>query len=245
MSDGPGRKQRPPRKKACNNCAKSKVRCGLEKPVCSRCQLNGRPCAYPASVTRQESPPAEVNSAVDPNASYSNPSGLATPHLDSAPEIRVPASYAPTPNLSSQFQRPVESVWQEKHKLDFTATDLVPSANAENIRDRWLRPYLPPLGQDQTPKVYHPFTLQYISQVLSTYPRCMLKDGGIPPIIHLAQVEGGKMPRALANCYSLVRMWEQAVPGSEAMVVNTLEREMERLAEEVLPPRCNPMNTPN
>lgn len=42
------------------------------------------------------------------------------------------------------------------------------------------------------------------------------------------------MPRALANCYSLVRLWQQAVPGSEAMVVSTLEREMERLAEEVL-----------
>lgn len=138
------------------------------------------------------------------------------------------------------------SGWREKQKLDFTAINLVPSANAENIRDRWLRPYiLPPLGRDQTPKVYHPFTVHYISQILSTYPRCMLKDGGIPPIIHLAQVEGGKMPRALANCYSLVRMWEQAVPGSEVMVVNTLEREMERLAKEVLSPRCNPMNTPS
>lgn len=34
--------------------------------------------------------------------------------------------------------------------------------------------------------------------------------------------EGGgvgedKMPWALANCYSIVRIWEQAVPGSEEM----------------------------
>ena len=118
-------------------------------------------------------------------------------------------------------------------QLDFTSIDLVPSANAEDIRDRWLRPYIrPPLGADEVPKVYHPFTLQYISRVLSTYPRYMLRDGGIPPIIHHTQVVG-QMPQALANCYSLVRMWEQAVPGSEAMVVDTLEKEMERLAEEV------------
>ncbi|THC96070.1 hypothetical protein EYZ11_004443 [Aspergillus tanneri] len=101
--------------------------------------------------------------------------------------------------------------------LDFTDVVLVPSVNAEDIRDRWL--------------------LQYISRVLSTYPRYMLKEGGVPPIIHSAQRHGTEMPRSLANCYSLVRMWEQAVPGSEMMVMNTVEQEMERLAEE--PPSQN------
>ncbi|KAE8342100.1 hypothetical protein BDV24DRAFT_130897 [Aspergillus arachidicola] len=60
----------------------------------------------------------------------------------------------------------------------------------------------------------------------------MLKDKDVPPIIHRSQIEGKELPRSLANCYSLVRMWEQAVPGSEMMVMSTLEKEMERLAEE-------------
>lgn len=69
----------------------------------------------------------------------------------------------------------------------------------------------------------------------------MLKDGGIPPFVHFTLVmqgkgEGGgdKLPWALANCYSIVRIWEQAVPRSEEMVVNTLAKEMERLVLEVL-----------
>ncbi|KAF9886368.1 hypothetical protein FE257_011513 [Aspergillus nanangensis] len=117
--------------------------------------------------------------------------------------------------------------------LDLTNIQLVPSSNAENIRDRWLRPYIMPAPEsDEVPKAYQPFTLQYISRILRTYSQRMLKDEDVPPIIHHAQVSGRKMPRALANCYSLVRMWENAVSGSETMVVNTIEKEMDRLAEE-------------
>jgi hypothetical protein len=119
-------------------------------------------------------------------------------------------------------------------ELDFTDIDLTPCPNADDIRDRWLRPYLlPPLGREEIPKAYHPFTLQYISVILKTYPRYLLKDGGFPPIIHHAQVNTIRMPQTLANCYSLVRMWEQAAPGSEAMVTGVVEAEMERLASEV------------
>lgn len=230
---------RPPRKKACNGCTKSKVRCTLEKPICTRCQLTGRTCQYPAWAPVQGSSPTDTSSTVNPGASYSGAPSFATPHQDPTPEVPIPLPYAPTPSSgvyspSIQFQRPVASDWRDTHSVDFTAIDLVPCANADDIRDRWLRPYiLPPLGADEIPKVYHPFTIQYISRVLSTYPRCMLKDKGIPPMIHSAQVDG-MIPRALANCYNLVRMWEQAVPGSEVMVVDTLEKEMERLSEEVL-----------
>ncbi|PIG83453.1 C6 finger domain protein [Aspergillus arachidicola] len=164
--------------------------------------------------------------------------------LQKTPELHIPApQYIPhlalihtawSPSSHFHVRRQVASGCRDGDGLDFRTVDLVPSANAEDIRDRWLRPYiLPPLGQDEIPKVYHPFTLQYISRILSTYPRCMLKDKDVPPIIHRSQIEGKELPRSLANCYSLVRMWEQAVPGSEMMVMSTLEKEMERLAEEV------------
>ena len=61
----------------------------------------------------------------------------------------------------------------------------------------------------------------------------MLRDEEVPPIIHRLQVVGRRMPRALANCYSLARMWEQAAVGSEALVIETVEKEMERLENEV------------
>ena len=240
-TNSPRNKQRPPRKKACNNCTKSKVRCSLEKPVCSRCQSSGRTCEYPTSALGQSSLSTEVNFGIDPDASYSSGSVLANPNLNSVSDVSIPTTWS----RPSQLQRGTVGDWQDKNKLDFTNIDLAPSTNAEDIRDRWLRPYIPPpLGQNEVPKVYHPSTLQYISRVLSTYPRCMLGNGNIPPIIHHAQVERGEIPHALANCYTLVRMWEQAVPGSEEMVVKTLEKEMERLAEEVSP-RCDNMSTPS
>lgn len=95
--------------------------------------------------------------------------------------------------------------WEDKGRLDFLTVDLIPSVNAEDIRDRWLRSYiLPPLGHDEIPKVYHPFTLQYISRILKTYPRCLLKDAYVTPIIHRTQVQGKELPHSLANCYTLV-----------------------------------------
>lgn len=234
-------KQRPPRKKACNSCTKSKVRCSLEKPVCSRCRSTGRVCEYSVSALAQDSPPGEGVLTEDTGAAYTGPAIYSTPRFDSVSAMPIPLPLANTPSStawspSSHFhvRRQVASGCRDGAGLDFRTVDLVSSANAEDIRDRWLRPYiLPPLGQDEIPKVYHPFTLQYISRILSTYPRCLLKDKDVPPIIHRAQIEGKELPPSLANCYSLVRMWEQAVPGSEMMVMSTLEKEMERLSEEV------------
>lgn len=43
-------------------------------------------------------------------------------------------------------------------------------------------------------------------------------------------------PLALANCFTLVRMCMQAAPGSEAIVIQTVQSEMDRLAEVSLSP---------
>ncbi|PYH99764.1 hypothetical protein BO71DRAFT_468027 [Aspergillus ellipticus CBS 707.79] len=236
-SPHPNRGERPPpRKKACQSCTRSKVRCDLERPACSRCRSLDRPCEYPSHPVFSN-PRVEPNYAVqtssverDPDLSILGTSGLEQP---SGMPIAVPYGLeSPIWTPPSQPRRQVtRNVRREG--LDFENIDLVPRENAEDIRDRWLRPYiLPPLGRDEVPKAYHPFTLQYISMVLSTYPRSMLKDGDTPPIVHQMQIVEQRMSRALANCYSLVRMWEQAAVGSETLVVDTVEKEMERLANE-------------
>ncbi|OOF91400.1 hypothetical protein ASPCADRAFT_155117 [Aspergillus carbonarius ITEM 5010] len=220
----------PPRKKACQGCTKSKVRCDLERPACSRCRSLGRPCEYPAR------PPAEVTYTVPTN---SHDTELVLPIFNTPPIHPAPEMPIPLPSFSSPVwtpRLPPRQLREESNGLDFTFIELVPSEDAAGIRDRWLRPYiLPPLGQNEVPKTYHPFTLQYISRILSTYPRCMLRDEEVPPIIHRLQVVGRRMPRALANCYSLARMWEQAAVGSEALVIETVEKEMERLENEEPP----------
>ncbi|OJJ80828.1 Zn(II)2Cys6 transcription factor domain-containing protein [Aspergillus glaucus CBS 516.65] len=194
------RQRAPPRKKACSNCTRSKVRCDFERPACSRCRSRGQNCEYLVNV------------------------GVNAP-------VHFP--FSAITSAQNQPQTRPEQHKETKTELDLRVVYLAPSANAGDIRDRWLRPYILPLTEgEEIPKAYHPFTLQYIARILCTYPRRMLKDGGLPPIIHSVQIAGKEMPRALANCYSLVRMWEQAVPGSEAMAVSIVENEMRRLAEE-------------
>ncbi|PWY75456.1 hypothetical protein BO70DRAFT_97343 [Aspergillus heteromorphus CBS 117.55] len=223
----------PPRKKACQSCTKSKVRCDLERPVCSRCKSLGRPCEYPSNPPVSV-PPTEPNYTTRERSIERTPvlSILGTPGLGQTSGMPIAVPYGLETPIWSPPIHPRRQVIRSGRELDLRNIDLVPSGNAEDIRDRWLRPYiLPPLGRDEVPKAYHPFTLQYISMTLSTYPRSMLKDGDVPPIVHRLQV-GRQMPPAMANCYSLVRMWEQAAAGSEALVVDTVEKEMERLANE-------------
>lgn len=238
---------RPPRRKACSNCIKSKVRCTLDRPACSRCRVTGRNCDYGTTTLAlgqrhssrlQEGHSGEADSLESQSVLSPPVPEISSRVLQTPPSL----SYTPSPSANNiiwdpptqQAQGlPVEAPSKGK-ELNFEAINLTPSSIAEDIRDRWLRPFfLPAHGRSETPKVCHPYTLQFLARILKTYPRYMLRDGLPPPIIHHVQVMENKTPRALANCYSLVRMWEQAVPGSEEIVMNTVAREMERLASEV------------
>lgn len=251
----PGKKPRTPRRKACGNCARSKARCSLEKPACSRCRLTDRNCVYEtaalASEQRnsrlaQEGLQAEPERLNCPRASFLLGSNCASTTLQtpvslsdaSAPSwspVDDTICYPPSQQLHGQYLKGTLG----NNELDFGDIDLTPTSEADRIRARWLRPYfMATLDRIEIPKVVLPYTIQFIKRTLRTYPRNMLKDGHVPPIIHQAQVKGSEVPRALANCYSLVRMWEHAVPGSEEVVLSTLKREMDRLSSEVCTSPC-------
>lgn len=66
----------------------------------------------------------------------------------------------------------------------------------------------------------------------------LLRKGNLPPYIHPAQLEGVNMPTPLANCLSLVKLWDGRVRGGELIVNETIKNEMERLYNEVLFPSC-------
>ncbi|KAL4787112.1 hypothetical protein BJX76DRAFT_41258 [Aspergillus varians] len=235
MTPAQGRqaKHHPPRKKACKSCTRSKVRCGLERPACARCTSIGRACEYttPSSVARIPDFHRQEDSPLGP-PNTGNP--LLHPSLaPSTSKLPSPGTGALLPTAIRTREHHITPDRTSEIVVDLTNTDLVPNDWANEIRDRWLRPYiLPPGGHDEIPKSYHPFTLQYISRVLATYPHRMLRDGDVPPIIHHTQVARDRMPLSLANCYTLVRMWVQAAPGSEGIVVNTVQTEMDRLATE-------------
>lgn len=227
------REQAPPRKKACQNCTSSKVRCGLEKPTCSRCRARGRQCRYPAgsgdiyrssSVTSDEKNSAGESLSFEPSlAEFSTiPTAAAFPSPESG--------YAS--DILHIYSRH-ESTQTVDTELNFDHVDLIPMANAEEIRDRWLQPYLF-TSTGQVPKLSSPFTMQFLACVLRSYPNYLLDEESLPPFIHPLQLSNKPMPRTVANCISLVRMWMNRVAGSEAMVLSTVRQEMERLSREVL-----------
>ncbi|KAL2007381.1 hypothetical protein VTN00DRAFT_8819 [Thermoascus crustaceus] len=229
----------PARKKACKQCTQAKARCGHERPRCSRCLSRNLDCQYltpadesPNNFSRGAqsaqllefkrqmtpgfgTPPLSLNSPSDQGAASVN-----NVFLDS-----TPAAYVLTTS-NTRHNRPLEVV----PSLDFSDLDLVSITDSAQIRNRWLESFLP--SEDQVPKAFQPYTVQFLTCVLGTYPKYMLRHGGIPPIIHPLQIGGQQLPVPLANCYSLVRMWETRARGSEAIVTATVQREMERLLEE-------------
>jgi hypothetical protein len=226
----PTRTQRPTpsRKKSCLPCARSKVRCDLERPSCARCVASNRPCRY--ATADGPSSPAAPRHVVAPT---SNATSASLSPIFTGP---AEADYV-EPCVTRQTPAPTQDVTpQTCHliSLNFSHLDLVPLADADQVRDRWLRPFLD-VG-DRVPKAFHPYTLQYMSCVLRTYPKQMAGDD-VPPMIHPMQLSDGT-PTALANCYSLVRLWHHRADGSEGIVAETVGREMDRLAQHVSP--CYP-----
>ncbi|UNI23123.1 hypothetical protein JDV02_008961 [Purpureocillium takamizusanense] len=219
----PTRTQRstPSRKKSCLQCAKSKVRCGLQRPSCQRCVASKRRCTYASAA-----PPSPAIQAAAP-ASIATPASLSTAFTEPTGATVAPGRGWPPPTPPSLSQNQARAC--DAKTLNFDVLDLVPLAGADQIRDRWLRPFLALAGEHEVPKAFHPYTLQYITCVLRTYSKQMGSDG-VPPFIHPMQMTTGHV--ALANCYSLARLWHHHAAGSETIVADTIQREMDRLAHE-------------
>lgn len=226
------KKRGPPRKKACQNCTDSKVRCSLERPICSRCWTRGKQCRYPAgSVDVHRSSPgasSERNSADEGLGFESSLANFSTTSTATAFPSPVSGHASGIPQIYPQpeYTQSVDS------GLTFDHIDLIPMADAENIRDRWLQPYLL-TATGRLPKLFSSFTLQFLACVLRSYPDHFLDEKSLPPFIHPLQLCNKPIPRTIANCFSLVRMWMNRVEGSEAIVLSTVRQEMERLSQEV------------
>ncbi|KAJ5101330.1 hypothetical protein NUU61_003552 [Penicillium alfredii] len=225
------KKPAPPRKKACQSCTAAKVRCGLQKPACSRCRARGKQCQYPTgNVGLHANDPVShktisFHQSGDDGLFLGNLSVSSVETLlDSEP---VDAS-TPQAIPSQRGTRSGSAHPRVEANLDFENIDLAPMVDAEEIRDRWLRPYLF-TSMGQVPKLFHPFTVQYLTCVLRSYPGYLLDLSHAPPFIHPRQLASKRPPQALANCFNLARMWMNRVPGSERMIISTVQQEMARL----------------
>ncbi|KAJ6476311.1 hypothetical protein C8R45DRAFT_1009562 [Mycena sanguinolenta] len=205
------------RKKSCLKCAEAKARCNLQRPVCSRCQGRGIQCYWftPAPETSPLGASSNAPDAFAPlGASSTAPDAFAPLGASStAPDVFAHTSTSASPTT--------------------TAVELSNSSSPilESIRigSRWMDVLLPPPGR--MPKKFSPHAVQYMSRVLKSYPRALVRDdNALPPIVHPFQSVAPQ--QLLVNCRTLLRMWENRAPGSEALVRETLKREMNKVFEE-------------
>jgi hypothetical protein len=224
-----------PRKKACNQCTKAKVRCGLERPTCRRCQSRDVPCNYFGPPTRQslgKSASTGINATEleQPIAPRSCLFSAATPGDDAL--LNPGNGQSLSQELHShnaEFRGPRKKT--ADYQIDFRYIDLIPVTDSASIRNRWLQSFLPETGQRA--KILPLRTVQYLSCVFRSYSRRLLRPGCFPPFIHPLQMVGGELPLPLANCVSLLRMWVGREYGSDVLIAGTVKGEMQRLFEEV------------
>ena len=220
------------RQKSCLPCAKSKVRCSLERPSCSRCITTKRKCTYPPRAENYASPTFSRESRHSAPLSQSSATPTSLPSI--LTRLEDTAIYRTTANSSTAEQsphdQPADTENNQTPSLDFSKLDIVPFPDTDHTKDLLLGPFL--AIDEQVPKTFHPFTFQYISCVLRTYVK-QIAGKYVPPVIHPTQVSGEITSVALANCYSLVRLWHHHEAGSETMVAETIQREMTRLANYV------------
>lgn len=240
-----------PRKKACQQCSAGKVRCDLNKPRCSRCEVRRTVCEYTLAEPVVHSTPLTVRdtSIVDlsndsshvvspqQHSPISKGVGFREPANPAIPAEKFGISAATCaqdrfPSLGTTFaaQDDDNEYWTSS-PLSFVAINLICTVDPTRIRNRWLSDFIPSLT-DRV-KMYAPGVSSFVFRVLKTYPSILLNRGQLPPFIHPSQLAGPDIPTPLANCLSLVRLWDGQVRGSEAIVCETIKKEMDRLYAEV------------
>lgn len=240
----PPTRDRVPRKKACEQCSTAKVRCDLKRPHCTRCQSRRAGCQYVRRPTSPPSPsslpnvhePGTVHAHVTEAADHSSGDALGAFNLldsSSLVDTNTPplglSVHEPRRPVQGHGERPSNPTWTNEG-LDFTHVHLICTVDSNRVRNRWLQDLLP--WPNQRPKSYSPGTVQFLSRVLKTYPYMMVESGKLPPIIHPAQLAGSSIPKPLANCLTLTRMWEGHAQGGAGIVRDTVKGEMERLFRE-------------
>ena len=211
------------RKKSCRKCVISKLRCDLAKPKCNRCAARGNVCEYPFDQ------PGPINANAGGNAHIVGRSSRAGSLSDQAvPSTRHSTRSRPTAESYTPAQT---SIPQSPSNLSLVPkSDLLPMVAADEIRDRWLRPYIS-ASTGQEPKQLNPHTIQYLTCVLKSYLRNFASSVA-PPFVHHLQLTHHPSP-VLSYCCANIRTWLGKGSEYEVFILSTMREEMEKIQTQV------------
>ncbi|PSR83362.1 hypothetical protein BD289DRAFT_436031 [Coniella lustricola] len=233
-----------PRKKACQGCTVARARCDLVRPSCSRCLDRHIHCEYLAPAAagarlRKASRPSAAShlAYTSPAPTPTRPSTSAVTSSEIASTSYNGPAFSPTPPTSSLVRQDGNANDALGAAFDDNTTAmLLAPLDVSHIRDRWLDYYFTPTTKQI--KEYPARVAALMAKTMASYsPMWIRSQAHSPPFIHPAQLQLGahhkNMPEPLANCLSLLRLCQNAAPGSHDLVRESIHREMERLVASV------------
>ncbi|KAK6956070.1 hypothetical protein Daesc_001340 [Daldinia eschscholtzii] len=154
--------------------------------------------------------------------------------------VQATGSTSPTNTSSTTFaasHTPDESVPnitscppRNSEVLNFSSLELFSPINVDGISNRWLNTLIPVPGQKV--KEYPASISAFIYRLLKSYTTVAVRGRGVPPFIHASQISATSIRQPLSTCFSLVRICESPLPGSEGVAADVLHREMNNICEQ-------------
>lgn len=207
------------RQKVCHQCSTAKAKCDRFPTGCSRCQIRGLKCSY----NSQNQTDVLSAAQTDLTSSWSSPQTLIAPSSLSA-EITEEQSIRPVHKTSSGTS---PDLWRSSANLNFNDLQLTCPINADEISNRWLNPFVP--MADQSVKNYPSNVAAFIFNTLKSYAAVSINGSRLPPFVHPTQMVAPPLP--LSTCFSLVRIFQTPIAGSETALADILQQQMTSLCQ--------------
>ncbi|OKL55961.1 hypothetical protein UA08_08586 [Talaromyces atroroseus] len=201
------------------------------QPPCSRCYMRGITCQYTSSRGAEE-PDAPANESSD---------------FGSIPSLNAPNAFQPQliqstfdPDLFDSFFSDLGS-WSSVQPLDLSlrSPQLLDSEGLASFDHRYghISDLAPPSqsqpSSDPSSVALANHSMELIFRVLRTWPRMLAEDFQLPPIFHSTHFALHKtLPRPLATCITLAKMWHGQCVGAEEIVRDTILRELDLIVDQ-------------
>ncbi|KIX05970.1 uncharacterized protein Z518_03944 [Rhinocladiella mackenziei CBS 650.93] len=238
------------RQKACQQCVIAKARCDHNARICGRCVQRGLSCIYPRAISSEASTRrTRGHDDAEPYSPFSASAGglLLTPEreipvgdnsmgqtmtgsvlVNNCATTATKAQFPLGPKLHAAVRMSADS--KESEALNFSSLDLVCPIDVDSISNRWLNVYIPVPGQAL--KEYPAHINAFIYRILKSFAAATIGGHGIPPFLHSSQMVDLAISPPLSACLSLVRICQTPLPGSDGVVADILQREMNNLYEQ-------------
>lgn len=171
---------------------------------------------------------------------------------DSSYGLQLPSCSYPFPintettSLSDSSLRVLSYLQDEKSRSGMSIAAFGPTLSADEnfsagytlvrIRDRWINPLFKPSSRTLS---VNRASAGFMTHVLKSYPKMMVREGRLPPIIHRLQSTPRVVSVPLTNCLGWTKMWEHRTENSEGVLLNAMQGEFGKLYQDVWPPRLS------